>query len=124
MDFRMKLPTYPIDGNQALRSSGLRYTRVLTSPFYALTFAKAPVAGFRPCELRFSFLFDSFHFFSFDFLFLLFSLNFSSLFFLFFVFFFFFYIFCFFSSFLYFSLALTFAWVALPGFRPSEPLKG
>jgi len=64
----MKLPTYPIDGNQALRSSGLRYTRVLTSPFYALTFAKAPVAGFRPCELRFSFLFDSFHFFSFDFL--------------------------------------------------------
>ena len=44
---------------------------------------------------------------------------------------FFFCIFCLFSFlffslhfFLYFSLALTFAWVALPGFRPSEPLKG
>ena len=63
----MKLPTYPKDENQALRSSGLRYTRVLTSPFYALTFAKAPVAGFRPCELCFSFLFNSFHFISFHF---------------------------------------------------------
>ena len=29
-----------------------------------------------------------------------------------------------FFAYQYFSLALTFAWVALPGFRPSEPLEG
>ncbi|RUO86976.1 hypothetical protein D7Y11_43155, partial [Corallococcus sp. AB018] len=56
-------------------------------------------------------------------------------FFSFFVFFVFFFSFLFFSSFfvfllafffffLYFSLALTFAWVALPGFWPNEPLNG
>ena len=85
---------------------------ILTFTFQALTFAKVHDVGFRPCELCSSFLFN------FSFLFLSF-LNFSFLFFSFL----YFCIFCFFA-FLYFSLALTFAWVALPGVRPSEPLKG
>ena len=106
----MKLPTYPKDGNQALRSSGLRYTRVLTSPFLGSNFCQGARRGFSTLRALFFF---SFQFFSFL----------CPLFFLFFFFCYFILIFCI-DSFLFFSLALTFAWVALPGFRPSEPLKG
>ncbi|GMP26156.1 hypothetical protein CsSME_00002725 [Camellia sinensis var. sinensis] len=113
----MKLSTYPKDGNQALRSSGLRYTRVFNLSFCTLTFAKAALPGFQPCELCSSFLFNSFHFFSTLFiLFQKFSFLFLHFFFLFFAF--------LFSLFFVLFLALTFAWVTFPGFRPSEPLKG
>ena len=81
------------------------HSGILTFTFQALTFAKVPDAGFRPCEL---FFFIFFFFISFSFLFRIF----------------FFFSFFVFFAFLDFSLALTFAWVALPGFRPSEPLKG
>ena len=82
--------------------------------FLGSNFCQGARCGFSTLRALFFF---SFQFFSFLFPFF----DFLSFFFvLFFVF------FCIFVLllFLYFSLALTFAWVALPGFRPSEPLKG
>ena len=98
-NFKMKLPTYPQDRNQAIVVPAEGHSGIDTL-LLCSNFCQRRPFGFS--TLR------AFHFFIFLFFFILFIS---------------FFCFSLFFVFLIFFSALNYAWVALPGFQPTEPLK-